>query len=137
MWFNCGSAPSDPGSSVVLLQIFNERQEDLRRLSRPLSCTCFRTSIWDETLYKVIFITPGITAFSSSSPSLFTVIYTSSKFYTGLQTARSTNTQTRVERMLNQRHGRGVEKRSLYRPLRNLNDDSTSARYWIFSALCL
>ncbi|KAG7237728.1 hypothetical protein CRUP_013459, partial [Coryphaenoides rupestris] len=32
--------------------IFKEREEDLRRLSRPLSCTCFRTSIWDETLYK-------------------------------------------------------------------------------------
>uniref|UniRef100_A0A2K6KWY9 Ras-related GTP-binding protein n=1 Tax=Rhinopithecus bieti TaxID=61621 RepID=A0A2K6KWY9_RHIBE len=34
--------------------IFKEREEDLRRLSRPLECSCFRTSIWDETLYKVI-----------------------------------------------------------------------------------
>lgn len=33
--------------------IFKEREEDLRRLSRPLECSCFRTSIWDETLYKV------------------------------------------------------------------------------------
>ncbi|CAJ0943130.1 unnamed protein product [Ranitomeya imitator] len=32
--------------------IFKEREEDLRRLSRPLDCACFRTSIWDETLYK-------------------------------------------------------------------------------------
>ncbi|EDV28405.1 Ras-related GTP-binding protein A [Trichoplax sp. H2] len=32
--------------------IFREREEDLKRLSRPLECTCFRTSIWDETLYK-------------------------------------------------------------------------------------
>uniref|UniRef100_H2UE88 Ras-related GTP-binding protein n=1 Tax=Takifugu rubripes TaxID=31033 RepID=H2UE88_TAKRU len=32
--------------------IFKEREEDLKRLSRPLECTCFRTSIWDETLYK-------------------------------------------------------------------------------------
>eukprot|EP00061_Rhincodon_typus_P015040 g42493.t1 len=32
--------------------IFKEREDDLRRLSRPLECTCFRTSIWDETLYK-------------------------------------------------------------------------------------
>ncbi|KAJ0044067.1 hypothetical protein NL108_012488, partial [Boleophthalmus pectinirostris] len=32
--------------------IFKEREEDLKRLSRPLACTCFRTSIWDETLYK-------------------------------------------------------------------------------------
>ncbi|XP_074910689.1 ras-related GTP-binding protein A isoform X3 [Buteo buteo] len=34
--------------------IFKEREEDLKRLSRPLECVCFRTSIWDETLYKVI-----------------------------------------------------------------------------------
>lgn len=37
----------------LFLQIFKEREEDLRRLSRPLECSCFRTSIWDETLYKV------------------------------------------------------------------------------------
>ncbi|KAG8316954.1 hypothetical protein J6590_037298 [Homalodisca vitripennis] len=32
--------------------IFREREEDLRRLSKPLECTCFKTSIWDETLYR-------------------------------------------------------------------------------------
>ncbi|XP_069939306.1 ras-related GTP-binding protein A isoform X2 [Cherax quadricarinatus] len=32
--------------------IFREREEDLKRLSKPLECVCFRTSIWDETLYK-------------------------------------------------------------------------------------
>jgi len=32
--------------------IYHERQEDLQRLSKPLDCTCFATSIWDETLYK-------------------------------------------------------------------------------------
>lgn len=32
--------------------IFEERQNDLSRLSRPLNVTCFKTSIWDETLYK-------------------------------------------------------------------------------------
>lgn len=32
--------------------VFAERQEDLRSLSRPLECACFRTSIWDETLYR-------------------------------------------------------------------------------------
>lgn len=32
--------------------IFHEREEDLKRLSKPLECVCFRTSIWDETLYK-------------------------------------------------------------------------------------
>lgn len=35
-------------------QIFREREENLQRLSKPLDCTCFRTSIWDETLYKVL-----------------------------------------------------------------------------------
>lgn len=37
----------------IISQIFKEREEDLKRLSRPLECVCFRTSIWDETLYKV------------------------------------------------------------------------------------
>ncbi|KAG9340180.1 hypothetical protein JZ751_021905 [Albula glossodonta] len=37
---------------LQMFQIFKEREEDLKRLSRPLACTCFRTSIWDETLYK-------------------------------------------------------------------------------------
>jgi len=32
--------------------IYLERQDDLKRLSKPLECTCFATSIWDETLYK-------------------------------------------------------------------------------------
>merc|ERR1712212_229980 len=32
--------------------IFAERQEELKKLSKPLDCTCYRTSIWDETLYK-------------------------------------------------------------------------------------
>lgn len=32
--------------------IIREREEDLKRLSKPLHCTCFATSIWDETLYK-------------------------------------------------------------------------------------
>ncbi|KTF81154.1 hypothetical protein cypCar_00036725 [Cyprinus carpio] len=37
---------------IYVFDIFKEREEDLKRLSRPLACTCFRTSIWDETLYK-------------------------------------------------------------------------------------
>lgn len=32
--------------------IFNDREEDLKKLSKPLECQCFKTSIWDETLYK-------------------------------------------------------------------------------------
>lgn len=35
-------------------EIFKEREEDLKGLSKPLECTCFRTSIWDETLYKLV-----------------------------------------------------------------------------------
>ncbi|KAL3217728.1 hypothetical protein MRX96_050951 [Rhipicephalus microplus] len=33
-------------------RIFRLRQEDLNRLSKPLECVCFKTSIWGETLYK-------------------------------------------------------------------------------------
>ncbi|CAD5112564.1 DgyrCDS1773 [Dimorphilus gyrociliatus] len=33
-------------------KIFTERENDLKLLSQPLDCTCFATSIWDETLYK-------------------------------------------------------------------------------------
>lgn len=33
-------------------KIFHERELDLKRLSKPLECVCFATSIWDETLYK-------------------------------------------------------------------------------------
>lgn len=32
--------------------IFDERETELRCRSLPLEITCFRTSIWDETLYK-------------------------------------------------------------------------------------
>lgn len=32
--------------------IYQERSKDLEKLSKPLACRCFRTSIWDETLYK-------------------------------------------------------------------------------------
>lgn len=31
---------------------FKVREDDLIRLSKPGNVTCFRTSIWDETLYK-------------------------------------------------------------------------------------
>lgn len=32
--------------------IFTERELELKRRSLPLSISCFKTSIWDETLYK-------------------------------------------------------------------------------------
>lgn len=41
-----------PGTNI-LLQIYDKREEELKKRSLPLECTCFRTSIWDETLYKV------------------------------------------------------------------------------------
>ena len=37
--------------------IFKERCKQLEKLSQPLECKCFSTSIWDETLYKVIHLT--------------------------------------------------------------------------------
>jgi len=33
-------------------QTFNDREAELKRRSLPLDITCFRTSIWDESLYK-------------------------------------------------------------------------------------
>jgi Ras-related GTP-binding protein A/B len=33
--------------------VFTERENILKDISKPLQCYCFRTSIWDETLYKV------------------------------------------------------------------------------------
>ncbi|CAK1548641.1 unnamed protein product [Leptosia nina] len=52
-------------------EIFKSREEDLKRLSKPLECTCFRTSIWDETLYKawssiVYKLIPNVKALESS-----------------------------------------------------------------------
>jgi hypothetical protein len=32
--------------------VFSERVAELKRRSIPLEVTCFKTSIWDETLYK-------------------------------------------------------------------------------------
>lgn len=32
--------------------IFTERENELKRRSLPLDITCFKTSIWDETLYR-------------------------------------------------------------------------------------
>lgn len=32
--------------------IYDKRETELKKRSLPLDCTCFRTSIWDETLYK-------------------------------------------------------------------------------------
>lgn len=34
-------------------QIFEEKEQEIITLTQPLVPTIFRTSIWDETLYKV------------------------------------------------------------------------------------
>eukprot|EP00163_Fabomonas_tropica_P030153 TRINITY_DN6710_c0_g1_i1.p1 TRINITY_DN6710_c0_g1~~TRINITY_DN6710_c0_g1_i1.p1 ORF type:complete len:300 (-),score=57.36 TRINITY_DN6710_c0_g1_i1:161-1060(-) len=33
-------------------QVFNDKQTELIRMAHPLKTVCFKTSIWDETLYK-------------------------------------------------------------------------------------
>lgn len=33
-------------------ELFTQRMDELKTLSKPLQCRCYATSIWDETLYK-------------------------------------------------------------------------------------
>lgn len=52
-------------------EIFNVREHDLKKLSSPLSCTCYRTSIWDETLYRawsniVYMLIPNVKALENT-----------------------------------------------------------------------
>lgn len=52
-------------------KIFDKREAELMKRSLPLECTCFRTSIWDETLYKawsniVHLLIPNVTQLESS-----------------------------------------------------------------------
>jgi len=59
--------------------IFREREEDLKRLSKPLDCTCFRTSIWDETLYKawssiVYQLIPNVTQLEQNLENFASII---------------------------------------------------------------
>jgi Ras-related GTP-binding protein A/B len=42
--------------SSLFRQIFDKREAELMKRSLPLECACFKTSIWDETLYKVSLI---------------------------------------------------------------------------------
>lgn len=60
-------------------RIFHQREEDLKRLSKPLDCTCFATSIWDETLYKawsniVYQLIPNVQQLESSLASFANII---------------------------------------------------------------
>lgn len=52
-------------------QIFKGRENDLKLLSKPGEVTCFRTSIWDETLYRawssiVTMLIPNVAALENS-----------------------------------------------------------------------
>lgn len=33
-------------------KIFSERENEIINMSKPIKCACFKTSIWDETLYR-------------------------------------------------------------------------------------
>lgn len=59
--------------------IFKTRQEDLKKLSLPLECKAFRTSIWDETLYRawssiVYQLIPNVKAIESSLHQFATIL---------------------------------------------------------------
>ncbi|XP_065887401.1 ras-related GTP-binding protein A-like [Dysidea avara] len=59
--------------------IFEKRESELKKRSLPLSCECFRTSIWDETLYKawstiVHLLIPNISQLEASLNSFATVL---------------------------------------------------------------
>ncbi|XP_064549954.1 ras-related GTP-binding protein A [Drosophila montana] len=60
-------------------RVFKEREGDLIRLSMPGNVTCFRTSIWDETLYKawssiVTMLIPNVAALENSLTHFANVI---------------------------------------------------------------
>ena len=64
---------------ALFWQIFREREDDLKRLSKPLECTCFRTSIWDETLYKawssiVYQLIPNVTQLEQNLENFASII---------------------------------------------------------------
>ena len=68
-----------PKDTIFFFQIFREREEDLKRLSKPLECTCFRTSIWDETLYKawssiVYQLIPNVTQLEQNLENFASII---------------------------------------------------------------
>ncbi|KAH8347299.1 hypothetical protein KR059_008288, partial [Drosophila kikkawai] len=58
---------------------FKVREDDLIRLSKPGNVTCFRTSIWDETLYKawssiVTMLIPNVAVLENSVTHFANVI---------------------------------------------------------------
>ncbi|XP_011185606.1 ras-related GTP-binding protein A [Zeugodacus cucurbitae] len=59
--------------------LFKEREEDLIKLSKPGNVTCFRTSIWDETLYRawsciVTMLIPNVAVLENSLTHFANVI---------------------------------------------------------------
>ena len=64
---------------AYIVQIFKEREDDIKRLSKPLSCECFATSIWDETLYRawssiVYLLIPNVNRLESNLRQFASVI---------------------------------------------------------------
>lgn len=44
-------------SIIIEFQVFSEHENEIINISKPITCTCFKSSIWDETLYRVrIFV---------------------------------------------------------------------------------
>eukprot|EP00045_Choanoeca_perplexa_P023089 m.12232 g.12232 ORF g.12232 m.12232 type:complete len:253 (-) comp9912_c0_seq2:491-1249(-) len=59
--------------------VFAEREDEIKRLSLPLSVTCFGTSIWDETLYKawssiVVSLIPNVSALQAHLETFRTIV---------------------------------------------------------------
>lgn len=59
--------------------IYDKRESELMKRSLPLNCTCFKTSIWDETLYKawsqiVHLLIPNVNLLESNLSSFASVL---------------------------------------------------------------
>lgn len=68
------SSPPPP-CSFTDVQVFAERAEELQRRSLPLNTTIFKTSIWDETLYRawsaiVYALVPDVAALEARAAAL-------------------------------------------------------------------
>ena len=69
-YIRCGLYMCSRAVCVLLFQIFDKREAELMKRSLPLECTCFKTSIWDETLYKVWGVVGGVSVCRYSSDEL-------------------------------------------------------------------
>lgn len=56
---------TDLVSEQELAEIFNERKPQIEEITKPVACSCFTTSIWDDTLFnawsKILYeLTPNV-----------------------------------------------------------------------------